>query len=60
MVQKGDIVTLVARNENMLIVTSAISKEDGFKNELIKVENLNSGKLVRGIVKEKYKVEVVY
>ena len=60
MVQKGDIVTLVARNENLLIVTSAISKEDGFKNELIKVENINSGKLVRGIVKEKSKVEVVY
>ncbi len=60
MVQKGDIVTLVARNENLLIVTSAISMEDGFENELIKVENLNSGKLVRGIVKEKSKVEVVY
>lgn len=60
MVQRGDIVTLVARNENLLIVTSAISKEDGFQNELIKVENLNSGKLVRGIVKEKSKVEVVY
>ena len=60
MVQKGDIVTLVARNENLLIVTSAISMEDGFKNELIKVENLNSGKLVRGIVKEKSKVEVIY
>ncbi|RLC21803.1 MAG: flagella basal body P-ring formation protein FlgA [Deltaproteobacteria bacterium] len=60
MVQKGDIVTLVARNENLLIVTSAISKEDGFKNELIKVENINSGKLVRGIIKEKSKVEVVY
>lgn len=60
MVQKGDIVTLVARNENLLIVTSAISKEDGFKNELIKVENIHSGKLVRGIVKEKSTVEVVY
>ncbi|MCD4722826.1 MAG: flagellar basal body P-ring formation chaperone FlgA [Desulfobacula sp.] len=60
MVQKGDIVTLVSRNQNLLIVTSAISKEDGFENELIKVENLDSGRLVRVIVKEKSKVEVVY
>jgi len=60
LIKKGDIITLVARNENLLIVTSAISKEDGFENELIKVENLNSGKLVRGIVKGKSKVEVIY
>jgi flagella basal body P-ring formation protein FlgA len=60
LIQKGDIITLIAKKENLLIVTSAISKEDGVKNELIKVENLNSGKLVRGIVKGKSKVEVVY
>lgn len=60
LVQKGDIVSLVARNENLLIVTSGISKQDGFENGLIKVENLRSGKLVRGIVTGKSKVEVVY
>ncbi|NOX34977.1 MAG: flagellar basal body P-ring formation protein FlgA [Deltaproteobacteria bacterium] len=60
MVHKGDIVTLVAKSDTLLITTSAISKEDGAKNEMIKVENLNSGKLVRGIVKGKSKVEVVF
>ena len=60
LIQKGEIVQLVSRNENLLIVTSAISKEDGFENKLIKVENLSSGKLVRGIVTGKSKVEVVY
>ncbi|MCD4677894.1 MAG: flagellar basal body P-ring formation chaperone FlgA [Desulfobacula sp.] len=60
LIKKGDIITLVAKNANLLIVTSGVSKEDGFENELIKVENLYSGRLVRGIVKEKSKVEVVY
>jgi len=60
LIQKGEIVRLVSKNENLLIVTSAISKEDGFANKLIKVENLNSGKLVRGIVTGKSKVEVVH
>jgi flagella basal body P-ring formation protein FlgA len=60
LIRKGDIITLVARNKNLEIVTSGISKEDGFENELIKVESLSSGKLVRGIVKGKSRVEVVY
>ena len=60
LVKKGDMVTLVAKNNNMRIITSGICKEDGFENTLIKVENLNSGKLVRGIVKDKSRVEVVY
>lgn len=60
LVKKGDIITLVVRNENLLIVTSGISKENGFENEWIKVENLNSGRLVRGIIKGKSKVEVIY
>ncbi|SDT85762.1 flagella basal body P-ring formation protein FlgA [Desulfobacula phenolica] len=60
LIQKGDIITLVARNNNLEIITSGISKEDGFENELIKVESLSSGKLVRGIVKGKSRVEVAY
>lgn len=60
LIQKGDIITLIARNENLIILTTGVSREDGYKNDLINVENLDSGKLVRGIVKEKSKVEVVY
>jgi len=60
LIKKGDIVRLIVKNDNLLIITSGLSKENGFENELIKVENLGSGKLVRGIVKEKSKVEVVY
>ncbi|OGR20684.1 MAG: flagella basal body P-ring formation protein FlgA [Desulfobacula sp. RIFOXYA12_FULL_46_16] len=60
LVQKGDIVSLVAQNESLLIVTKGICKEDGFENDVIKIENLNSGKIIRGKIKDKSKVEVIY
>ena len=60
LIKKGDIIQLVVKNNNLLIIASGISMENGFENELIKVENIGSGKLVRGIVKEKSKVEVIY
>jgi flagella basal body P-ring formation protein FlgA len=60
LVRKGDIVSLVSRNETLLIVTKGICREDGFENDVIKIENLNSGKILRGKIKEKSKVEVIY
>ncbi len=60
LIEKGDIIRLVVKNNNLLIVAFGISMENGFENELIKVENIGSGKLVRGIVKAKSKVEVIY
>ena len=60
LVRKGDIVSLVAQNESLLIVTKGICTEDGFENDVIKIENLNSGKIIRGKIKEKSKVEVIY
>ncbi len=60
LVKKGEVVTLVAKNENMMIVTSGICMENGFKNSPVWVENLSSGKLIRGIAKDNSKVEVVY
>lgn len=60
LVQKGDIVSLVAQHETLLIVTKGICKEDGFENDVIKIENLNSGKIIRGKIKEKSRVEVLY
>ncbi len=60
LIQKGDFITLISKNETLVIVTSGISKEDGFKNESIRVENLSSGKAVQGVVKSKSKVEVEF
>lgn len=60
LIRKGDVVTLVARNNNLVIVTSGVSMEDGFMNGMIRVENPGSGKIVRGMVKEAATVEVVF
>jgi flagella basal body P-ring formation protein FlgA len=60
LIRKGDMIQLIAGSETLSIVTSGISREDGFKNKVITVENISSGKLVRGIVKGKSKVEVMY
>jgi flagellar basal body P-ring formation protein FlgA len=60
LIKKGDIIKLVVKNSNLLIVASGVSMENGYENELIKVENLGSGKFVRGVVKAKSKVEVIY
>ncbi len=60
LIQKGDIVSLYARNNTLLIVTKGVCREDGFENDVIRVENMNSGKIIRGIIKEKSKVEVIY
>jgi flagella basal body P-ring formation protein FlgA len=60
LIKKGDVVSLVAQNDAMIIVTTGVSKEDGFENQLIKVENISSGRLIKGVVKSKSKVEVIY
>ena len=60
LIKKGDMIQLIAKNETLSIVTSGISREDGFKNTVITVENISSGKLVRGIIKGTSKVEVMY
>jgi len=60
LVHKGDVVTLIAQKDSILIQTSGVSREDGFKDSLIEVENIRSGKVVRGLVRKPSTVEVVY
>ena len=60
LVKKGDVVNLVVKNETLRIVTSGVCMENGQQDTLIRVENIGSGKEVRGIVKGKSKVEVIY
>jgi len=60
LVHKGDVVTLIAQKDSILIRTSGVSQEDGFENSLIEVENIRSGKVVRGLVRKMSTVEVVY
>ncbi|MDD9303621.1 MAG: flagellar basal body P-ring formation protein FlgA [Desulfobacter sp.] len=60
LIRKGEVIVLVARSDHMRIVTSGIAKEDGFKDKMMKVENLGSGKILRGLVREGSTVEVIY
>lgn len=59
-IQKGDVVTLVAQKGGIMIRTMGVSRQDGVKNSLIEVENIRSGKVVRGLVREPSTVEVIY
>ncbi|MCA1795469.1 MAG: flagellar basal body P-ring formation chaperone FlgA [Desulfobacteraceae bacterium] len=59
-IRKGDIISLVAKKGGMVIVTSGISQEDGYLNTAISVENSTSGRQVRGLVKSKTRVQVLY
>ena len=59
-IRKGDIVSLVAKKGSLVIVTSGISKEDGFLNAAISVENITSGQQVKARVKSRSQVEVIY
>jgi flagellar basal body P-ring formation protein FlgA len=60
LVRKGEAIKLIAKREGLKIITAGISKEDGIKDALIKVENLSSGKVIRGLVKGESTVEVYY
>ncbi|THB80030.1 MAG: flagella basal body P-ring formation protein FlgA [Desulfobacteraceae bacterium] len=59
-IRKGEMVQLVAQKSNLMITASGISREDGYMGEAIRVENLSSGKLIRGRVRERSTVEILY
>ncbi len=59
-IEKGAVVKLVARKNRLSIVTLGVCKEDGYKGQPVAVENLTSGKIVRGLVQENGTVEVVF
>ncbi|MFO7752568.1 MAG: flagellar basal body P-ring formation chaperone FlgA [Desulfobacteraceae bacterium] len=60
LVKRGEVVKLVASKGSLKIVTSGICKEDGSRDKSVRVENLGSGRTVRGIVKGRSRVQVVY
>lgn len=60
LVEKGDIVTLMAKKDNLCIMTTGVTQEDGYADELILVENISSGKTIRGFVRSESTVEIVY
>ncbi|HCY85173.1 MAG TPA: flagella basal body P-ring formation protein FlgA, partial [Desulfobacteraceae bacterium] len=50
-VKRGEVIKLVAAKNRLSIVTLGVCKEDGYVDQPVMVENLQSGKLVRGLVR---------
>ncbi len=60
LVEKGEMVTMIAKKDYLHIRTMGIAKEDGYENQLVAVENISSGKVIRGVVRDGTTVEIVY
>lgn len=50
LVCKGDDVSIIAKNSNMMIKTSGTAIESGAKGESIKVKNNSSNRIIKGII----------
>ncbi len=59
-IQKGDRVRIIVEKENLVIAATGISRENGYMDDVIQVENTSSGKLIRGFVKGRSIVQVAY
>jgi flagella basal body P-ring formation protein FlgA len=59
-IEKGAVIKLTAKKNRLSIITLGISKEDGYPGQPVTVQNLTSGKLVRGLVTSDGTVEVVF
>lgn len=59
-IEKGAVIKLVAQKNRLSIVTLGVCKEDGYPGQSVTVQNLTSGKLVRGLVTTDGTVEVVF
>jgi len=59
-IEKGAVIKLVAQKDRLSIVTLGVCKEDGYPGQSVTVQNLTSGKLVRGLVTADGTVEVVF
>ena len=59
-VQRGQMVTLIARVDGMSVRMAGRALTDGFVNQRVKVQNLSSGKTVEGIARSEQIVEIIF
>lgn len=60
LMKRGEVVKLVARKKHLTIETLGILAEDGYVNQVVRVENLSSGQPIRGRVTSDAVVEVLF
>lgn len=58
-VRRGQTVTLIASGSGIRISMTGKALMDGAKNQRIRVENVNSGRIIEGIVRSREHVEVL-
>ena len=51
-VNNGDIISIVSNVGNASVIVSGEAQDSGNLNDLIKVKNLESGKIVKGYIKK--------
>jgi len=59
-VQRGQMVTLIARVDGMSVRMAGRALSDGFVNQRVKVQNLSSGRIVEGIARSEQIVEIIF
>lgn len=59
-IAKGAVIKLVAKKNRLSIVTLGVCKEEGYPGRHVTVQNLTSGKMVRGLVTPDGTVEVLF
>ena len=50
LVKRGDRITLIAKRGNLKVTAPGVVRENGFKDQMVKVENIQSHKIVYGTV----------
>ena len=58
-VKRGNMVTLTAFIGNIEVITSGQAMQDGYENQLIRIKNVSSNKIVLGKVIDENKVQVL-
>lgn len=59
LVRRGQAVTLEARRGGIAVQMAGVSRGDGSQGERVEVENVSSGKVVQGIVRNEKTVEIL-
>ena len=57
-INKGDIISIVSNLGNVSVTVSGEAQNSGNLNDLIRVKNLKSGKIIKGYIKKDKKIKI--
>ena len=60
LVKTGDRILIVAQKGPLRVTAPGVVKENGFKNDTVRVENINSRKLIFGTVVDSHTIRINY